>query len=41
VLELLSPTQAMWTWHKNQDSVAVASDSVTIMRDPTCPNQQP
>lgn len=40
VLELVGPTEAVWTWHANQDSMAVASDTVTITRDVTCPNQK-
>ena len=40
ILELLSPTEARWTWHANQDNVAVASDQLNITRSLACPNQQ-
>ena len=40
ILELASTTEATWTWHKNQDSVAVASDTVRIRRNLQCTNQQ-
>ncbi|EIE18216.1 Metallo-dependent phosphatase [Coccomyxa subellipsoidea C-169] len=40
ILELASTTEATWTWHKNQDSVAVASDTVKIRRNLQCTNQQ-
>lgn len=40
VLELVSAVEATWTWHKNQDSVAVPSDTVTVRRNLRCPNQE-
>lgn len=39
VLELVSAVEATWTWHKNQDSIAVASDKVTVRRNLQCHNQ--
>ena len=38
-LQLLSATEARWTWHKNQDSLAVPSDTVNITRNLQCANQ--
>lgn len=38
-LQLLSATEARWTWHKNQDSLAVPSDTVNITRNLQCVNQ--
>ena len=38
-LTLLSATEARWTWHKNQDSMAVPSDTVNITRNVQCFNQ--
>ena len=39
ILELLSPTEALWTWHANEDSIMVASDTVNITRSLECANQ--
>lgn len=37
VLDVKSPTEAEWTWHRNQDGVAVAQDIATFTRgDPAC-----
>lgn len=37
VLDVKSPTEAEWTWHRNQDGVAVARDIATFRRgDPAC-----
>ena len=36
VMEIMSPTQARWTWHRNQDGVKTAADDVVIERDPAC-----
>ena len=41
ILELLSPTDAVWTWHANEDSIMVASDTVNITRSLECANQAP
>ena len=41
ILELLSPTEAVWTWHANEDSIMVASDTVKITRSLECANQAP
>ena len=38
-LQLLSATEARWTWHKNQDSLAVPADTVNITRNLQCANQ--
>ncbi|CAL5227608.1 g10610 [Coccomyxa viridis] len=39
ILKLLSPYEATWTWHRNQNSSATVSDSVTVVRNTSCPNQ--
>eukprot|EP00897_Mesotaenium_endlicherianum_P001572 jgi/Mesen1/1442/ME000132S00381 len=40
VIDFLNDTHALWEWHANQDGVAVARDSVYIVRDPLlCPNK--
>ena len=37
VLDVKSATEAEWTWHRNQDGVAVARDVATFTRgDPAC-----
>mmetsp|Transcript_15025 Transcript_15025/g.38623 ORF Transcript_15025/g.38623 Transcript_15025/m.38623 type:complete len:344 (+) Transcript_15025:965-1996(+) len=36
ILRILSPTQAEWEWHRNQDGAHVISDAITISRDPAC-----
>ena len=37
VLDVRSPTEAEWTWHRNQDGVAVAQDVATFTRgNPAC-----
>lgn len=37
VLEVKSATEAEWTWHRNQDGMAVVRDRVTFTRgDPAC-----
>ncbi|CAL5218603.1 g300 [Coccomyxa viridis] len=39
-LDLINGTHALWSWHANQDSNAVARDSVYIVRNSTaCPNK--
>ncbi|KAK6944019.1 Iron/zinc purple acid phosphatase-like C-terminal domain [Dillenia turbinata] len=38
-LEVMNATHALWTWHRNQDDVAVAADSVWLTNlsfDPAC-----
>ena len=39
-LQLLSLTEARWTWHRNQDSLAVPSDTVNITRNLQCASQR-
>ena len=37
--EVVNASHARWTWHRNQDDVAVASDSVwltSLSSDPAC-----
>jgi len=40
VLKILSSTEAVWEWHRNQDGVHTISDSVSVIRSPDCPNQR-
>ncbi|KAK6942621.1 Calcineurin-like phosphoesterase domain, ApaH type [Dillenia turbinata] len=38
-LQVMNATHALWTWHRNQDDVAVAADSVwltNLSTDPAC-----
>ncbi|KAK6942625.1 Iron/zinc purple acid phosphatase-like C-terminal domain [Dillenia turbinata] len=38
-LQVLNATHALWTWHRNQDDLAVAADSVwltNLSTDPAC-----
>jgi hypothetical protein len=39
-LQVENATHALWSWNRNEDSVAVAADQIYIIRDPTsCPNK--
>jgi hypothetical protein len=40
-LDVINSTYALWNWHRNQDGVKTAVDSIYIVRDTTCANRKP
>ena len=40
MLTLQNATHATFTWHRNQDGAAQASDSVLVVRETACHNQR-
>jgi hypothetical protein len=40
-LDFINTTHALWNWHRNQDGLAVATDTIWIVRNTTCPSRTP